>query len=76
MTAITEAKAAGRPGFLLADDVGLGKTIEAGLILKELRARGGAERVLVVAPPNPKIPSNSFPRGSEPVLSVPMERTK
>jgi hypothetical protein len=38
--------------FLLCDEVGLGKTIEAGLILKELRARGGAERVLVIAPPN------------------------
>ena len=38
--------------LLLCDEVGLGKTIEAGLILKELRARGSAERVLVVAPPN------------------------
>jgi SNF2 family DNA or RNA helicase len=36
--------------FLLADEVGLGKTIEAGLILKELRARGAAKRVLIVAP--------------------------
>ncbi len=36
--------------FLLADEVGLGKTIEAGLILKELRARGSAKRVLIVAP--------------------------
>lgn len=35
---------------LLADEVGLGKTIEAGLILKELRARGAARRVLVIAP--------------------------
>lgn len=38
--------------FLLCDEVGLGKTIEAGMILKELRARGGATRVLVIAPPN------------------------
>ena len=38
--------------FLLCDEVGLGKTIEAGMILKELRARGGAERTLVVVPPN------------------------
>ena len=38
--------------FLLCDEVGLGKTIEAGMILKELRARGGARRVLVIAPPN------------------------
>jgi len=36
--------------FLLADEVGLGKTIEAGLVIKELRARGAAKRVLIVAP--------------------------
>jgi ATP-dependent helicase HepA len=36
--------------FLLADEVGLGKTIEAGLIIKELKARGFAKRVLVLAP--------------------------
>jgi superfamily II DNA or RNA helicase len=36
--------------FLLADEVGLGKTIEAGLIIKELKARGMANRVLVLAP--------------------------
>lgn len=40
-----------RPRFLLADEVGLGKTIEAGLILQELRARGSLERVLIVVPP-------------------------
>jgi hypothetical protein len=38
--------------FLLCDEVGLGKTIEAGMILKELRARGGSARCLVIAPPN------------------------
>ena len=38
--------------FLLCDEVGLGKTIEAGMILKELRARGGARRVLAIVPPN------------------------
>src|SRR5262249_43178838 len=31
--------------FLLADEVGLGKTIEAGLVIKELKARGFAERI-------------------------------
>lgn len=36
--------------FLLAVEVGLGKTIEAGLIIKELKARGVANRVLVLAP--------------------------
>lgn len=35
---------------LLADDVGLGKTIQAGLIISELRARGAADRVLVLTP--------------------------
>jgi SNF2 family DNA or RNA helicase len=35
---------------VLADEVGLGKTIEAGLILSELRLRGLAARTLVVAP--------------------------
>ncbi len=37
--------------LLLADAVGLGKTIEAGLVIAELRAREAADRVLVVAPP-------------------------
>src|SRR5262245_546421 len=35
---------------LLADEVGLGKTIQAGLIVAELRARGAADRVLVLTP--------------------------
>jgi ATP-dependent helicase HepA len=39
-----------QPRMILADEVGLGKTIEAGLIIKELRARGLIERVLVVVP--------------------------
>lgn len=36
--------------LLLADEVGLGKTIEAGLAITELKARGLVRRVLVVAP--------------------------
>ncbi len=36
--------------FLLADDPGAGKTIMAGLLIKELRARGDVERCLVCAP--------------------------
>ena len=35
---------------ILADEVGLGKTIEAGLILVELRLRGLADRTLVITP--------------------------
>jgi superfamily II DNA or RNA helicase len=37
--------------FILADEVGLGKTVEAGLIIKELKARGVANRVLILTPP-------------------------
>ena len=37
-------------GLLIADEVGLGKTIEAGLIWTELRARFDCRRVLVVCP--------------------------
>ncbi len=36
--------------FLLADDPGAGKTIMAGLLLKELKYRGLAERILIVVP--------------------------
>ena len=38
--------------FLLADDAGAGKTIMAGLLLRELKLRGLAERILVVCPAN------------------------
>ncbi len=36
--------------LLLADEVGLGKTVQAGLVAAELRSRGAIERVLVLAP--------------------------
>src|SRR5690606_2421776 len=39
-----------RPRMILCDEVGLGKTIEAGLVLKEQIARGRVERVLIVCP--------------------------
>ena len=41
---------ADRPRLLIADEVGVGKTIEAGLILRELQARQEVENVLIVCP--------------------------
>jgi len=41
--------------LLIADDVGLGKTVEAGYILKELLARQPLERVLIVVPARLKL---------------------
>lgn len=38
--------------FLLADDPGAGKTIMAGLLIKELKIRGLAQRILIVTPAN------------------------
>lgn len=48
--ALLKAVSSDRLRLLLADEVGLGKTIEAGLIIKELKLRGLIRRVLVVAP--------------------------
>ena len=39
-----------RPRLLIADGVGVGKTIEAGLILRELQARRNLESVLIICP--------------------------
>ena len=41
-----------RVRFLLADDAGAGKTIMAGLLIRELKLRGLIERILVVCPAN------------------------
>jgi len=48
--ALSRAVANERVRFLLADEVGLGKTIEAGLIMRELKLRGRVRRTLVIAP--------------------------
>ena len=47
---LSKAMADERVRYLLADEVGLGKTIEAGLIMKELKLRGLVKRILVVVP--------------------------
>src|SRR5712692_2424714 len=39
-----------RPRLLIADEVGVGKTIEAGLILRELQARKDVRSVLIICP--------------------------
>ena len=41
-----------RVRFLLADDAGAGKTIMAGLLVRELKLRGLADRVLIICPAN------------------------
>ena len=41
---------ADRPRLLIADEVGVGKTIESGLILKELQARSDIKSVLIICP--------------------------
>ncbi|MBN1842598.1 MAG: DUF3883 domain-containing protein [Deltaproteobacteria bacterium] len=41
-----------RVRFLIADDAGAGKTIMAGLLIRELQLRGLAERILIVCPAN------------------------
>ncbi|MFI5453814.1 MAG: DEAD/DEAH box helicase [Isosphaerales bacterium] len=48
--ALSRAMSEDRIRYLLADEVGLGKTIEAGLVFRELKLRGLVKRVLVVAP--------------------------
>jgi SNF2 family DNA or RNA helicase len=48
--ALNRAISRDRIRYLLADEVGLGKTIEAGLVLRELKLRGRVKRILVVAP--------------------------
>lgn len=48
--ALSKAVSSNSVRYLLADEVGLGKTIEAGLIMQELKLRGMVQRILIVAP--------------------------
>ncbi|WP_232300557.1 DEAD/DEAH box helicase [Desulfonatronovibrio magnus] len=48
--ALSKAISQDRIRYLLADEVGLGKTIEAGLVMRELKIRGLVRRTLVVSP--------------------------
>jgi SNF2 family DNA or RNA helicase len=41
-----------RVRFLLADDAGAGKTLMAGLLLRELKLHGLCDRILIVCPAN------------------------
>lgn len=49
---LRRALSAPRTNLLLADDVGLGKTIEAGLVIQELLLRHRARTAIVVCPPS------------------------
>jgi len=49
---LRRALASPRANLLLADDVGLGKTIEAGLVLQELLLRHRARTAVIVCPPS------------------------
>lgn len=48
--ALSRAISGDRVRYLLADEVGLGKTIEAGLVMRELKLRGLVRRTLIVSP--------------------------
>ncbi|RSX47927.1 DNA helicase [Bifidobacterium castoris] len=49
---LRRALSAPRANLLLADDVGLGKTIEAGMVVEELLLRHRARTVIIVCPPS------------------------
>lgn len=52
LTPLRKALLLPRANLFIADDVGLGKTIEAGLVLQELLLRQRVEFVLIVCPPS------------------------
>ena len=53
-----------RPRLLIADDVGVGKTIEAGLIVKELQARQKLDSILVICPSRLWLRTSGAPNSS------------
>ncbi len=50
INALSRTISGDRVRYLLADEVGLGKTIEAGLVMRELKLRGLVRQTLAVAP--------------------------
>ncbi|HGS5440158.1 TPA: DEAD/DEAH box helicase [Vibrio cholerae] len=50
LKALDKAMSRRQVRYLFADEVGLGKTIEAGLVMRELKLRGMVKRILVCAP--------------------------
>ena len=50
VAAVHKVVSAWEQRFLIADDVGLGKTVEAGMVVKELMARHRANKVLIICP--------------------------
>ncbi len=50
INALSRVISGDRVRYLMADEVGLGKTIEAGLVMRELKLRGLVRRILVVSP--------------------------
>ncbi|RJQ65744.1 MAG: hypothetical protein C4519_27310 [Desulfobacteraceae bacterium] len=50
VAAVHKVVSAWEQRFLIADDVGLGKTVETGMIVKELKARHHADKILIICP--------------------------
>ena len=68
---VERALAQDRVRLLIADDVGLGKTLEAGLIASELALRGRADRILVVTT---RAMLNQFQKEFWTRFSIPLSR--
>ncbi len=58
--------------ILIADDVGIGKTVEAALIARELLDRGEADRLAVLCPPHPSRSTSSKPIAGAKASSAPV----